>query len=242
MTQIERELEEHLRRLSPASVVGPPGADARPYIGAALDDWGYTVDRPAPQGAGPADAVAWSVVGRLGLGLPGRVRLCARLDPGAAVADASAAGVAVLLALAQLLAQHRLRHSLEVVVWGGPPDQRAYGEGPELPVAALWGALVARVSFTGPRPAGAQNSVGACCIAPALAADVRRLLDRYPQVIWAEPERASLACAPGLWVGVAPVAAGDPDALHLREAVMLGAEIVALLQSWSPHALKPAPA
>lgn len=237
MTQIELELGVQLEGLLASLEAGLPRAATRRYVGEALAAWGFVVACPAPWCSCAESAESWRVAAQLGQGLPGRVRLIARLDGAAGVA-----GAAVLLALGQLLARYELRHAVEIVISAGPPAPEPCPARPVPPT----GRLVAAVSFTGAGGA-APLRVGASSVAPALAQGARRLLARYPAAVWAGAECAPTTRAPCLWVGGPPRPPGEepgpataegaaPSPDRMREALMLGAEIVALLQAWAPGA------
>ncbi|NTU78611.1 MAG: hypothetical protein HGA45_04275 [Chloroflexales bacterium] len=254
MTQIERELADHLQHLSVTIGPRPPGSRANSvaadYIEDALAEWGFAVDREPYACSGGPDggdsARLGNVVGRIGMGLPGRVVLCARLDTeaGAGDADESAASIAVLLALGRLLAQHHLRHGLDLVIYNGGGPRLTGGASCGTGQSVFLGCIVATVSFDGPGQAFAPNTVSAHAASPALAAGVRRLLGRYPEAVWADLPAGldhsifACDCVPGLAVGGAAPAPTIGLLAHsthrLREAAMLGAEIVALLQYQTP--------
>lgn len=241
MTYIERELAVHLSRLS--GLVGQQQNHAQglrsvaDYLEAALGDWGFAVERPPARATGGA-----FVIGRAGIGLPSRVRLWAALgdDPGAEAGDGIVGGLAVLLSLGQILAQYQLRHGLELVASGavtsGAPEA---GPAPQ--------QLVAAVTFAGRGGPLWRHQLSACSASAELAAGVRLLLARYPEVVWAEPAPCADGPGDGIpWLAVAgvapqaPLVDGDADGLRwLREAVMLGAEIVALLQTHTAGSARP---
>lgn len=201
-------------------------------------------------------ATACNVVGRIGSD-ESRVVICAHFDskvdtPGAAD---NASGVAVMLALARMLAQHRLRHGVEVVAFNGeeylPLGDDAY-------LAREGGTLdqvVAAVNFDAVGLWLAPNSVAMLGAAPAFESAVRRLTQRHPGLVWAEPwvesNHATFA-----WRGVPSVAftaASPPPVYHtrgdteawisparLREAALVAAEIIALLQHQDQTWTRPA--
>lgn len=254
MTQLERELAEHLRYLTLTIGPRPLGSveslAAGRYVGATLNEWGFVVEAlPSPR-SGTGTHIP-GVVGRLGMSMPTRVQLRARLDSEAAGDDeAGAAGLAVLLALGRLLSQHQLHHGLEVI---------AYSDAYSRAQAGVWAAppplipstLLATVSFEDPGQSLCLNQLSVCGVSAALSVGARRLLSRYPEVTWAELVdhscgRDCVGCAwPRLRVGAGGVARALPrdepaySPRRLREAVMLGAELVALLQGHTAASCRP---
>jgi hypothetical protein len=162
--------------------------------------------------------------------------------------DPGVAGVAVLLALGRFLSQYQLRYGLDAVVHCGPLEREPLGvEAPGI-FAPGAGPVLAVLCFDSPGQLTTPNRVGASGVSAALATGARRLLARYPDVVW--DDRRSSSCAdgvgrealPGLWVG-----AGRPatalwsaySSMRLREAAMLGAEIVSLLQTQTAATCRP---
>ena len=194
---------------------------------------------------------AWNVIGRRGGRDEPRVLLCAHLDtkidtPGAAD---NAAGVAVLLALAEMLGAHHLGIGLEVVAFNGeqyPPSGAA--EYIRQSSADLE-AIVAVLNFDSVGQWLAPNSITLLEGSTAFAEALERLIRRYPGVVWVAPWMESahgffaLRGVPG--VAFSNVARQTPEHTRadtvdwispprLREAAMLGAEIVAALQGKTP--------
>lgn len=258
MTHIDRELADHLLNLGAIYAQRPAprsaGAAAARYLEESLAGWGYRVAPGLPLDDGGPEPLAagapWQVVGRIGMEFTARVQLSARLGGGAE----GAAGLAVLMALGRLLAQHALRHGLELVAYGGarPAEVRAGPVRSATPQAA--GPIVAALSFDDPgRPHG-PNTLSAAGVSASLATGVRGLLVRYPEVLWCDgppwaPELAD-EVVPRVVVGGGGQGGARLDGprgplgeaqspRRLREATILGAEIVALLQRYTAAACRP---
>lgn len=194
---------------------------------------------------------AYNVIGRRGGQDEPRVILCAHFDtkidePGA---SDNAGGVAVLLALAEMLGAHYLGIGLEVVAFNGgkyPPSGAAeYIR----QFSADLEAIVAVLNFDGVGQWLAPNSITLVAGSPAFAETLDQVLRRYPGVVWAAPWLESdhgffaQRGVPG--VALSAAARQPPDHTRadtadwvspprLREAALLGAEIVAALQGKSP--------
>lgn len=245
-----------LPRLTEDDALAIPAATVPAEVGLAL------VQRPGLRvrlriEARRAPATAANVVGQIGSD-ESRVVLCAHFDtkvdtPGAAD---NASGVAVLLALGRLLAQHRLRHGVELVAFNGeeylPLGDDAY-------LARRGGGLgqvVALINFDAVGLWLAPNSVAMLGAAEPFVQAVQRLALRHPGLVWAPPwvesNHGSFA-ARGVPC-VAFTAAAPPPLYHtradserwlsparMREAALVGAEIVALLQHHDPAWARPEP-
>ncbi len=135
-------------------------------------------------------AVARNIVARSSSALDGpRVVLCAHFDtmvntPGAMD---NASGVAVLLALAELLAGKSLPYGLEFVAFNGE-EYLPIGDDEYLRRA---GDSLENVHFAlnidGAGPYCASTSITMLEAAPAFHAQVEQLTQEYPGVVWVEP-------------------------------------------------------
>ncbi|MCS6880227.1 MAG: M28 family metallopeptidase [Oscillochloridaceae bacterium] len=199
---------------------------------------------------------ACNVIGRLGGQDEPRVLLCAHFDtkidtPGA---SDNAGGVAVLLALAEMLGAHQLSIGLEVVAFNGgeyPPSGAA--EYIRQSSADLE-AVVAVLNFDGVGQWLAPNSIALIAGSPAFAEVLQQVLRRYPGVVraapWLESDHGFFAQR-GVPAVAFSAAARQPlehtradtadwvSPPRLREAAMLGAEIVAALRGKSPAWSRP---
>ncbi len=204
----------------------------------------------ARRGAGNA----CNVIGRRGAPDVPRVVLCAHFDtkidtPGAAD---NAAGVAVLLALAELLGAHHLAVGLELVAFNGEEYLPSGAEEYARRRGADFEPIIAALNFDGVGQWLAPNSITLLAGSPAFEAALRGLIVRYPGVVWVAPwiesDHAIFALR-GVPSVAFTTAARQPldhsradtaewvSPARLREAAMLGAEIVATLQhkpaSWT---------
>lgn len=200
-------------------------------------------------------ATACNVVGRVGSD-ESRVVICAHFDtkvdtPGAAD---NASGVAVLLALGRMLAQHRLRHGVELIAFNGE-EYLPLGDDTYLAHASdSFEQVVAVLNFDAVGLWLAPNSIAMLGAAPPFESAVRELTPRHPGLVWAQPWVESNHTT-FVWRGVPAVAftaASPPPLYHtrsdseewisparLREAALVGAEIVAMLQRYDPTWTRP---
>lgn len=194
---------------------------------------------------------AHNVIGRRGSHDEPRVMLCAHFDtkidtPGA---SDNAAGVAVLLALAEMLGAHHLGIGLEVVAFNGEEYLPAGAAEYIRQSSADLEAIVAVLNFDGVGQWLAPNSITLVDGSSAFAEVLERLMRRYPGVVWVAPWLESdhgffaLRGVPGVAFSAAdrqPLEHTHADTVdwvspfRLREAAMLGAEIVAALQGKHP--------
>ncbi len=194
---------------------------------------------------------AYNVIGRRGSHDEPRIMLCAHFDtkidtPGA---SDNAAGVAVLLALAEMLGAHHLGIGLEVVAFNGEEYLPSGAAEYLRQSSADLEAIVAVLNFDGVGQWLAPNSITLVAGSPAFKALLEHLIRRYPGVVWVAPWLESdhgffaLRGVPGVAFTTAarqPLDHTRADTVdwvsppRLREAAMLGAEIVAALQGKSP--------
>lgn len=246
--------EGHLPRLTEDAELAIPAATVPAAVGLSL------VQRPGVRvrleiRSRRREATAANVVGQIGSD-ESRVIICAHFDtkvdtPGAAD---NASGVAVLLALGRMLAQHRLRHGVELVAFNGeeylPLGDDVYlkRRGESL------GQVVALINFDAVGLWLAPNSLTMLGAAQPFEHAVREVAARHPGLVWAQPWIESNHST-FVWRGVPCVAftaASPPPIYHtradteawisparMREAALVGAEIVALLQqrdpAWTRH-------
>ncbi|MFQ3662617.1 MAG: M28 family peptidase [Chloroflexaceae bacterium] len=190
---------------------------------------------------------AYNVVGRRGSRDEPRVVLCAHFDtkidtPGA---SDNASGVAVLLALAEMLGAHHLGVGLEVVAFNGEEYLPSGAAEYIRRRTADLDAIVALLNFDGVGQWLAPNGIALLEGSQAFADVLERLLQRYPGVVrmapWLESDHGffvlrgvpSVAFTAAVRQPLDHTRADTADwisAPRLREAAMLGAEIVAALQ------------
>ncbi len=194
---------------------------------------------------------AYNVIGRRGSQDEPRVILCAHFDtkidtPGA---SDNAGGVAVLLALAEMLGAHHLGVGLEVVAFNGEEYLPSGAAEYIRHRAADLDAIVALLNFDGVGQWLAPNGVTLLEGSQAFADVLEHLLRRYPGVVrmapWLESDHGFFALR-GVPSVAFTTAARQPldhtradtadwiSPPRLREAAMLGAEIVAALQGKNP--------
>ncbi len=131
-----------------------------------------------------------NIVGQLGDLAAAHLVLCAhydtKLDTPGALDNAS--GVAVMLAVAQHLAQQRLPLGLQCVAFTG--EEYSNGE-PDLEYLRLKGehlhAVVAAINLDGLGYAIGSNTLTALAHSPAFQAQIEGLAKSYPGVQWVEP-------------------------------------------------------
>jgi aminopeptidase YwaD len=183
---------------------------------------------------------------------PARIVLCAHYDttidtPGALD---NAGGVAVLLALAQVLSQRELRHALEWIAFSGH-EYLPLGDDEYLRRCGdqLERILVA-INFDGPGQYVAANSIAIFASSMAFQDQVLGLTRGYPAVVWVDPWPESNHST-FAWRGVPAIAfssAGRIRLDHLRadsvewvspaklkEVVSLVTALVEGLQDKSPN-------
>ncbi len=190
---------------------------------------------------------ACNIVARQNPGAPARLVLCAHYDtkidtPGA---NDNAAGVAVLLTLAQMLSQRQHTHGLEFVAFTGeeylPMGDDEYvrrcGNG--------FDKIVAAINFDGVGQYLGANSITLIAGSQPFQAHLTELTRPYPGIVWVDPWPESNHSTFS-WRGVPSLAfttEGTRDLAHLRadtlewlspaklqEVVLLAADIVASLQ------------
>lgn len=197
---------------------------------------------------------ACNVIGRRGAPDAPHVVICAHFDtkidtPGAAD---NAAGVAVLLALAEFLGAHHLDVGLELVAFNGEEYLPSGAEEYARRRGDAFDPIVAALNFDGVGQWLAPNSITLLAGSPAFEAALRALIVRYLGVVWVAPwiesDHAIFALR-GVPSVAFTTAARQPldhsradsaewvSPARLGEAAMLGAEIVATLQhkpaSWT---------
>lgn len=199
---------------------------------------------------------ACNVVGRTASPDSTRIVLCAHYDtkidtPGA---NDNAAGVAVLLTLAQTLSQRSCRHGLEVVAFTGE-EYLPMGDDEYVRRASdRFEHIVAAINFDGVGQYLGANSITLVAGSQAFQAHVTDLTKNYPGVVWVEPWPESNHSTFS-WRGVPSLAfttEGAVNLAHLRadtcrwispaklqEVVLLTADIVASLQDKSPIWTRP---
>ena len=137
-----------------------------------------------------------NVIGRLEGDIPERIVLCAHYDTKVDTPGAydNAAGVGVLLTLAQVLSKGKHRHTLEWVAFSG---EEGYGLG-DMEYARMAGRagdgfdrVTAAINFDGVGPLTAASSVACFAASQALETLIDERIRSYPGVVKVEPWPAS---------------------------------------------------
>ena len=134
-----------------------------------------------------------NLIGRLPSQRPERIVICAHYDSKVDTPGAydNAAGVGVLLALADALASEPHAHTLEFISFTG---EEVYGLG-DMEYARRTGdgfkQIVAALNIDGPGPHLATNTLAAFAASAAFKAMAEAVVGRYPGVIMVEPWPAS---------------------------------------------------
>lgn len=199
---------------------------------------------------------ACNVVGRTAGPRSTRIVLCAHYDtkidtPGA---NDNAAGMAVLLTLAQTLSRRSYQHGLEVIAFTGE-EYLPMGDDEYVRRAGdRFEHIVAAINFDGVGQYLGANSITLVAGSQAFQAHLADLTKNYPGVVWVDPWPESNHST-FVWRGVPSLAFTSEGAVklaHLRadtlrwisptklqEVILLATDIIASLQDKSPLWTRP---
>lgn len=137
-----------------------------------------------------------NVIGRLDGDLPERIVLCAHYDTKVDTPGAydNAAGVGVLLSLAEIFSQEKHRHTLEWVAFTGEEGaglgDMEYARRAQAPGRGF-DQVTAALNFDGIGPYTGTTTVACFSASPAMEACLDQTVGKYPGVIKVEPWPAS---------------------------------------------------